>query len=77
MWYTMDGADDIMLPKDTSAPFRQEDEMKSVQIESGGVSRSLKLPLPQEVRLRHGLFVTLATDTREVRFSLGSHRLPN
>ena len=68
MWFTMNGQDEIILPSMSSEPFKSE-QIKSVKVESDGTSRSLRVPIPEEVRLRHGLFISLSMSNRGVRFT--------
>ena len=42
MWFTLDGAGDIILPSMSSAAFKQS-QIKSVKVESDGNVRSLKV----------------------------------
>ena len=71
MWFTLDNADSVILPSMSSAPFK-ESLLKGTQEESDGTTYSLRIPSIIEIRLRQGLFVTVALDSREIRFSPGN-----
>ena len=63
MWYTMSDPNEILLPEMESEPFSAK-ELKTVEAEfrppNGPVIKhSLKIPAYTEIRLKHGLFLTV------------------
>ena len=68
MWYTMTSPDEIITPELDSEEFGAS-QVKTIEMMFEGKNYILDVPVVKEIRTKHGIFLTLDTDTDALIFT--------